>query len=150
MAQQDDLYKESRDLWQDCNHRQEVEHNLINRKTTWSLTGQTLLFAAYGLSLDSKLADNKLAAKGSEFREVVAFSGLALAIVTLVGVISVINSKRLSWRQYETFYSSRESLLPKPHKTPLQWGVNTRNTVLTLAPEVLMPLIFLVAWIFLL
>jgi hypothetical protein len=110
MAQQDDSYKESRDLWQDCNHRQEVEHNLINRKTTWSLTGQTLLFAAYGLSLDSKLANNELAAKGSEFREVVAFSGLALAIVTLVGVISVINSKRLSWRQYETFYSSRESL----------------------------------------
>ena len=38
-------------MWQDQNHRQEFEHDLLNRKTTWGLTGQTILFAAYGVTL---------------------------------------------------------------------------------------------------
>ena len=66
MAQEDDLYKEFRDVWQDCNHRQEFEHDLINRKTTWSLTGQTILFAAYGVTLGSNLTN-----KSAEFRGVI-------------------------------------------------------------------------------
>ena len=35
MTQADYRYQESRDVWQDHNHRQEIEHDFINRKTTW-------------------------------------------------------------------------------------------------------------------
>jgi hypothetical protein len=31
-------YKETRDILGDYNHRQEFEHELLNRKTTWMLT----------------------------------------------------------------------------------------------------------------
>ena len=62
-----DRYKEARDVWEDSQHRQEFEHDLINRKTTWSLTGQTILFAAYGVTLRSDFAD-----KANYFRNAVA------------------------------------------------------------------------------
>ena len=147
MNQLCDRYQESRDIWEDHNHRQEFEHELINRKTTWWLTAQTILFAAYGVTLRRDIADG-----GDEFRTIVASAGLAVAIVTLGGVSTVIRSKYLSWRSYAAFYrDSKVHRLPEPHYgKPLQWGVETRNTWLTLLPDVLLPLIFAGAWIFLL
>jgi hypothetical protein len=145
-----DRYKEARDVWEDSQHRQEFEHDLINRKTTWSLTGQTILFAAYGVTLRSDFPD-----KANYFRNAVALAGLAVAIVTFLGVLTIIISKFLSWQQYRKFYpdpaektvsaksndSSEKLFLPRPlhRKKPLQWGVNTTNTIFTLAPEVLLP-----------
>jgi len=38
MGQVGERYPERRDIWNDYNHRQEFEHDLINRKTTWWLT----------------------------------------------------------------------------------------------------------------
>jgi hypothetical protein len=56
IRQPGERYKgEYRDIWNDHNHHQELEHNLINRKATWSPTTQTLLFAAYGLVLKSDI-----------------------------------------------------------------------------------------------
>jgi hypothetical protein len=153
-----DHYKEARDVWADGAHRQEFEHDLINRKTTWSLTGQTILFAAYGVTLRSDLAG-----ENDDFRNVVALSGLAVALVTFAGVLAIVISKLLSWRQYRKFYPnprkeahstkcdnvSGKLYLPRPLNAgkPLQWGVNTINTVVTLTPEVLMPVIFFTAWL---
>jgi hypothetical protein len=144
-----DRYQESRDVWQDYNHRQEFEHDLINRKTSWWLTGQTILFAAYGVTLRSDLAD-----KGNEFQTVVALSGLAVAVVTGLGVLALILSKCLSWWDYRRFFSAQPPIglqLPRPlNERSLQWGVRTWNTFITLAPDVFLPIIFAVAWVFLL
>jgi hypothetical protein len=148
MTQTSDWYKESRDVWKDCNHRQEFEHDLINRQASWSLTGQTILFAAYGLSLRSDFVD-----ESNEFRKVIAFSGLAVAVVILIGVLALINSKRILWQDYKHLYSdsAKEVRLPKPaNERPHQWGVRTANTFITLAPDFLLPVIFGVAWLFLL
>jgi hypothetical protein len=148
MTQTQNQYQESRDVWEDCNHRQELEHDLINRKTTWWLTGQTILFAAYGVTLGSNLVD-----KSIEFRKVVAYSGFAVAVVTLIGVLALITSKILAWRDYERFYSAfpKELPLPRPmNERSHQWGVRTWNTPITLVPDVFLPLIFAVAWLFLL
>jgi hypothetical protein len=141
----DDQYKRSRDVWEDSNHRQEFEHDLINRKTTWSLTGQTILFAAYGVTLRSDVADN-----GKHFREVVAYSGLLVAAATFVGLVFIIISKYLSWRQYRRFYTSKELPLPRPlNEKPHKWGVNTLSTIVTLVPEIGLPIVFFVAWLYL-
>jgi hypothetical protein len=148
MTQTDTPYQRSRDVWDDWNHRQEWEHDLINRKTSWWLTGQTILFAAYGLTLRSDFVD-----KSNEFRKVVAFSGLAVAVVTFLGIIGLIRSKRMSFRDYSEFYCPPSPKLPLPgplEGKPLQWGVNTGNTWLTLVPDVSLPVIFAVAWLFLL
>lgn len=148
MTQADSPYRQSRDVWDDWNHRQEFEHDLINRKTSWWLTGQTILFAAYGVTLRSDFVD-----KSNEFRKVVAFAGLAVAVVTFVGILGLIRSKRMSFRDYSEFYCPPSPKLPLPgplEGKPLQWGVNTRNTWLTLAPDFFLPLIFAGAWLFLL
>ena len=152
MTQENDRYQESRDRWHDQNHRQEFEHDLINRKTTWGLTSQTILFAAYGVTLRSENLDKSkdLLDISNDFRKVVVFAGLGVALVTFLGVVSIINSKRLSWRQYKKFYENHQLLQGPLVKKPLQWGVSTLNTRLTLLPEALLPLIFVGAWLWLL
>jgi hypothetical protein len=138
MAQEGERYRESRDIWNDYNARQEFEHELIDRKTTWWLTTQSILFAAYGLTVND----------GATFRRVIAYVGVATAIVTLFGVLFIIVSKFLSWRRYSKFYRTSPMYSPpRPlHEKPLAWGVHSFNTVLTLVPDILLPLIFAVAW----
>jgi len=91
MTQENDKYQESRDRWYDHNHRQEFEHDLINRKTTWGLTSQTILFAAYGVTLRSENLDKSkdLLDISNDFRKVVVFAGLGVALVTFLGVVSI-------------------------------------------------------------
>jgi hypothetical protein len=158
-VQKTDEYKMIRDIWSDYNDRQKFEHDLINRKTTWWLTTQTILFAAYGVSLNIEFGKGAAAGQPvsgnivepalgniADFRSVVAFVGLAVASVTLIGVSAVIVSKLLSWQAYQAFYHDAPEYLPKPHKKPLPWGVQTLNTWVSLAPDLLMPVIFIVAW----
>jgi hypothetical protein len=145
MSKSYDRYQESRDVWEDSNHSQVFEHDLINRKTSWWMTGQTILFTAYGLTLGSDFAgENK------EFRRVVALSGLAIAIVTLIGVLGLINSKVMSWWQYRKFYRHQSLIglrLPRPlDERKHQWGVRTWNTPITLLPDFAFPIIFALAW----
>jgi len=150
MTQADNPYKQSRDVWNDFNHRQEFEHDLINRKTSWWLTSQTILFAAYGVTLRSSVVDRNM---GSEFRKVVAWSGLTVAIVTFVGILALIISKYLHFRRYHKFYSPSSPKLPLPgplEGEKLPWGVNTPTNLFTLVPDFFLPLIFTIAWLFLL
>jgi hypothetical protein len=144
--QEEERYRgEYRDIWCDHNHRQEFEHELINRKTTWSLTAQTLLFTAYGVSfgIDPDA--------GRKFRYVVAGAGVALAVLLFIGIRSLIYSKRRSWEEYCKFYNSfAENHLPRPIVRPLQWGVETRNTKVTLFPDQYMPVVFAIAWLIIL
>jgi len=69
--------------------------------------------------------------------------------VTFGGVIAVIRSKYLSWQEYKKFYDEfKEYFLPQPLAgKALHWGVTT-NTWLSLMPDVLLPFIFFVAWLF--
>jgi hypothetical protein len=144
-TQTQNRYRESRDVWLDCYHRQEFEHDLINRKTSWSLTSQSILFAAYGLTLSSNSVD-----KSNEFHRVVALAGFAIAVLTLIDVLAIIRSKRLSWRQYRDFYSAHKLPLPGPlAEKEHQWGTNTRNTWFTLTLDILLPVIFAGAWLYL-
>lgn len=139
----DPQYKEMRDIWTDYNHRQEFEHTLIDRKTTWLLTAQALLFAAYGVTFDSKNTANT----PHEFRTVVAWLGVSGAAIVLLGVVCLIYSKRRSWRDYHDFFVKPESpRLPEPLGEKLEWGVRTKNTWGTLAPDFLLPFAFIGAW----
>jgi hypothetical protein len=154
-----DWYQNSRDVWNDYNHRQEFEHDLINRKTTWGLTSQTILFAAYGVTLrgdntpgskDLVASSKDLVVISNDFRKVVTFTGLLIAAVTFLAVLATINSKRLSWRQYKDFYKCHTYLDKPLVKKPLQWGVSTTNSIGTMTLEAFLPLIFLGAWLYLL
>jgi hypothetical protein len=140
----DPQYQEKRDIWDDYNSRQQFEHELINRKTTWLLTTQSIIFAAYGIAFRSKSKPQA----ADEFRDAVAWSGFFIAAIVLFGVLFLINSKRRSWKDYEVFFRDHAPKPPKPFDDGgLQWGVRTWNTRLTLLPEVLLPVVFIVAWL---
>jgi hypothetical protein len=133
-------YRNRRDTWNDFNDRQKFEHDLINRKTTWLLTTEGILFAAYGVTFRTEQSPGG-------FRVAVAVAGLSIAVLTLLGVGAVINSKRLSWHDYRDFYDKPNApKLPRHVKRPLAWGVNTWNTRVSLAPDILLPLVFLGTW----
>lgn len=138
-------YEEMRDTWADYEKRQEFEHALIDRKTTWLLTTQGLLFAAFGLTFDAA----PTAPNVDSFRGIVAAAGLLTATVALIGVIGLVNAKRMSWKAYREFFEKttpRE--LPRPlDRAPLEWGVRTTNTWFVLAPDVFLPLLFVLLWI---
>jgi hypothetical protein len=129
MARAGERYQESRDIWDDYNDRQKFEHELINRKTTWWLTTQTILFAAYGVTFDKQPVGD-----AAVFRRLIAWVGLLVAVVTLLGVLAVMRSKRRSWLLYKDFYrKSAWCSLPRPlDDRPLEWGVLTTNTRWTL------------------
>lgn len=142
----DGNYQEMRDTWDDYNHRQEFEHELIDRKTTWLLTTQAILFAAYGVTFERNYTDERL----DRFRLVIGWSGLLIAAIVLVGVLGLIRSKRLSWKAYKDFFDGPQAPdLPTPFDgLQLEWGVNSHNTKLTLLHDVLLPMVFIGAWCF--
>jgi len=144
----------TRAAWEDYSHRQEFEHNLIDRKVSWFLTTQSIMFAAYGLA--SGQAAGTESAKTFQthallFCTIVALIGIVLGIVTFIGVGAVIISKWLSFRGYKAYCTGRKIPPPEPHAArKVQWGVNTTNTLVTLLPDVLTPLLFAAGWICLL
>ena len=134
--------QEGHETWMDYRKGQEFEHLLIDRKTSWFLAAQSLLFAAYGLSL-GQLPDPLV---GNDFRRVTARLGLALSILAILGVLSLIGSKLLHWRQYESFFNEHRSLPPPYRGSGLPWGAVTWMTPITLLPDLGFPFVFLVAW----
>lgn len=135
---------ELRRAWLDHRSQQQFEHQLIDRKTTWLLSTQAILFAAYGLSFQnatSSLGDVE------HFRHVVSYTGIALSVLTLVGVLAVIRSKLLDWKDFDQ-HATKQSASVSP-KGISQWGVRTGNTILSLFPDALFPVVMLVAWVLL-
>jgi hypothetical protein len=137
-----DCPQDFRDVWNDYNHKQEFEHNLINRKTTWSLTTQGILFAAYGVTFSAKISQGL-----SDFRSAVAIAGLVVAILTFIGIAFLILSKWISHTGYRKYFG-RGNCLPGPLKGKrLEWGSAGREvTLLTLVPDLGMPVVLIVAW----
>ncbi len=152
MNEPDATYRDMHDIWDDYNHRQEFEHTLIDRKTTWLLASQAILFAAYGVTFTKSAAD--------EFRNAVAYLGMSIAGLVFVGVVCLVISKYKSWREYERFFATWGT--PKLHgavarqETPklpsllggrqLKWGASRTNTFLTLVPDLGLPIAFIIAW----
>ena len=139
-----DEYRQLRDVLDDYNHRQEFEHTLIDRKTTWLLTAQTILFAAYGVTFSSEGTIS-----GREvFRIVVAGAGAFVAALGYYGVRRLIESKETSWNDYRPFFTeSRRRKLSGPlERRELDWGVRTKNTRRALYPDKFLPLVFIIAW----
>jgi hypothetical protein len=128
-------------IWDDYNSRQRFEHELLDRKTTWGMTGQSILFAAYGVTLGKRTDEP------ASFRTVIAYAGVAIAVSGLIGAAFLIRSKYKSWEQYRDFFSDRENPLPGPFEDKeLPWGFSRVNTFFTLFPDIALPVVFALAW----
>lgn len=134
---------QARVAWEIYNGRQEFEHDLINRKISWFLTTQSIMFAAYGLTI--KEAPDREEAE--IFRCVVAWVGLLLGVITVFGVGAVINSKWRSFHAYRSFCKMEKIKPMEPHgASEAKWGLGTLNTLVSLAPDILTPVLFIAGW----
>jgi uncharacterized membrane protein len=111
--------------------RERFEHELINRRLTWLFTSQTVLFAAYGIALRSNEPQGNHA-----FLRVTAIIGALIAGLILLGVVAAILAKFTAWKDYKAIDPNA------------QFGVRPWITCLGFAPDVLLPVIFGLAWIY--
>lgn len=117
-------------FYKDHWHKLEFEHGLINRKITWLLSTQAILFAAYGITF----ARNAVREAG-KFRTVIAYSGMFMSLLILFGVLASLTAKYLVWQDYR-----------KAHDPGAKWGIRTWVTWVGLLPDVFLPVLFAVAW----
>lgn len=110
--------------------RKHYEHELINRRLTWLLTSQSLLFAAYGLVY----ASNKLQDQVSKITHGIALVGMVIAGIIWVGIVAAIIASLYLWIDVKQ----------KDPAVPL--GVRTGTTLLGWIPDVFLPLVFIFAW----
>jgi hypothetical protein len=132
----------ARTAWDDYGKRQEFEHLLIDRKISWFLTTQAIMFTAYSLTVAPAEDSDGVGTA----RIVVPWVGLILGIFTFIGVSAVVRSKRISFSRFKVYWESNE-FRPEPHAAKkVEWGVKTGNTWLTLVPDIFTPLLFAGAW----
>jgi hypothetical protein len=127
------------------------EHELIDRKITWLLTSQTVLFAALGLSLGNPVLD---------LVRVMAGVGIASCAIIGVGLVGNVVAKWLVHRDYRDFLKTFEGsgtsfteLWPRPwgvrgRKSRVEFGVRSTTTFLGILADLAIPLAFAVAWIY--
>lgn len=138
------------------------EHELINRRLTWLLTSQSILFAALAFVLGKDMVYDPQTGglDKSDFFEILACLGLNISLLTWIGVVMGIVAKCTGW------YDERMSQLGWPLKRPwilsfllknawlnrnrkndeLPLGVRTYITLIALLPDFFMPLAFAWAW----
>lgn len=101
------------------------EHELNNRRLTWLLTSQSLLFAAYGLVFASdKIKDQ------TKVTHAIAYFGGIIAGVIWLGIVASIIASLYLWRDVKEKYPGE----------PL--GVRTWTTILSWCTDVSLPLVF--------
>ena len=118
-------------------HQIEREDGLVNTRLNWMLTTQGLLFAALAL----------LAGKdtNAEMREMLTLllplMGIVLSVISLLGVSGAEIAMKDLKKQWEDLgYSNK---VPRPYGAPLAFRLGA-------IPRLCLPLLFLVAWSYIL
>ena len=111
--------------------RLRFEHQLINRRLTWLLTSQSVLFAAYGFATRPQTPP-------TVFLIVTPIAGAVISGLILIGVVCGILAKYFAWDEFKVKYP-REP-----------FGVKTWITFVAFVPDVLLPVVFAGAWVWIL
>ncbi|MFZ6012905.1 MAG: hypothetical protein ACOYXT_21345 [Bacteroidota bacterium] len=114
--------------------RQAFEHDLINRRLTWLFSSQTILFAALALVLNDKVENNKYP---EPYFNAISYLGIFISLFIFIATLMGVRAKYKSYRDEKK----------KDAKT--KWGVRTPITIIALIPDLLLPIGFFVAWIYL-
>jgi hypothetical protein len=111
---------------QEYSARLKFEHELINRRVTWLLTSQSILFAAYGVALK---------ASAVWFLKTVAFTGGFICALIFIGISAAFCAKYYTWQDFKNSGNPAEPF----------W-VRTVITYVAFIPEFALPLLFIRAW----
>ncbi len=106
------------------------EHELINRRLTWQLTSQTLLFAALAIAYGKEDLINK------NLLCILSTVGILISILVWIAITASLLAKYLIWQDYK-----KES-----GDTKQSWGVRTWITIMAAFAEFCIPWIFIWAW----
>jgi hypothetical protein len=129
----------------------DYQHDLIDRKITWLLTSQTILFAA--------LAFTAADTSSTKLVYVIASTGLAICVTTFVGVFTNGLAKRRVYEDYRDYEAEicreikrianrdKSAGWRVPVTSALEFGVRTRLTKIGIRVNELIPIIFAGAWI---
>ena len=112
---------------EEYSRRMQFEHELIDRRLTWLLTSEAILFAAYGVALE----------KAPSFLKIVAIVGLMVSASVLMGIVASHIAKIYTWQDFKK--------VPGNEGEPF-W-VRTGITFLGFMPDVALPIVFAVAWL---
>ena len=113
-------------------HRLEFEHELINHRITWLLASQSLLFTAFALAPKQNSSYN--------FLRIIAIVGPVLAFFIAVTILA----------SYLAKFNARKILTEKTRQSKVQVGVKTWITVMAGVAELALPIVFIVAWTYIL
>jgi hypothetical protein len=119
---------------------------LIDRKITWLLTSQTILFAALGLTLQAPVL---------ELVRIIAGVGLAICIIIVIGLVGNILAKWFVHSDYEGFVKEAFVDERKPpwgvrETKSVEFGVRTFTTWMGVSVDLAIPLAFIISWLFVL
>lgn len=110
--------------------RLQFEHELINRRLTWLLTSQSILFAALAFVIEK----GDMSPQQEAFSKIVPVLGICISIAILIGVLMAIMAKTITWQD------------SKAKAGATNFGVRTWITFIAFIPDVFMPIAFAVAW----
>jgi hypothetical protein len=109
---------EYRRIFDDYVEGLEFEHELINRKITWLLTSQTILFAALGLTLRTP---------SLKFVQVIAAVGLLISIIVGAGLAGNFRAKWLVHSDFQglqrrTTWRAATAMGVRKGTNRVEWG----------------------------
>jgi hypothetical protein len=104
----------------------QFEHELINRRVTWLLTSETILFAAYGVALE----------KEPLFLKIVAIVGLAVSAAVFAGIVALLLAKIYTWLDFRDVSGNENE----------PFWVRTWITFVGFVLDLALPVVFAVAW----
>lgn len=131
--------EDRRKVYEDHVKGLEFEHQLIDRKITWLLTSQTILFASLGLTLQ---------APALKLVRIMAGVGLVICFIIGIGLVGNITAKWFVYSDYKKFVVDARKVPWGVRGTKrVEFGVRTYTTWLGVFADLAIPLTFAIAWL---
>jgi len=127
------------DKMENYEKRQAFEHDLINRRLTWLLSSQTILFAALALIVHNDVKEEYK----TLFFKTISYLGIFISISIFISICMGIVAKYLNFRDEQ----KNQEKNPHKYDGPVQWGVRWYITAIALVPDIAMPVGFFAAWV---
>ena len=125
--------------------RIEHEDGLIVSRTTWLMASESFLYTAYAIALNGITTPGMTNVEHqARLLKLVPLIGIACSVMILAGVYAAIRAMVWLRNLYRTRVTDEAALGLAPIQTPIG------NVVAGLAAPVLLPIVFIVVWLYLL
>ena len=78
------------------NYQLQLEHELINRKLTWLLSSQSILFASLAFELGNVVQQEQY----RMISNIICLFGMSILLLIFIGVLTAVAAKLTTWKDY--------------------------------------------------